>query len=72
MQFAKGVEIFFRKVIHFTTQLILKKQVRPPSPHYKKILFIRFDVLGDMIISLPVLRAVRMNNPETEIDIICK
>lgn len=71
MKFAKKVEIFFRKVIHFTTQIIFKKQVRPPSPPYKKILFIRFDVLGDMIISLPVLRAVRINNPETEIDIIC-
>lgn len=71
MIIGKKIEIFFRKIISFLTRTLFKKQIREPKPPYKRILFIRFDVLGDMIISLPVLRAVRVNQPSSEIDIVC-
>jgi len=68
--FKRG-ELFLRRILISLTEAFLKKQVRKPSPPYNRILFIRFDVLGDMIISLPVLRAVRMNLPSSLIDIVC-
>lgn len=71
MSFGKRIELFFKGVLSFIIQIFFKKQIRPPTPPYNRILFIRFDVLGDMIISLPVLRASRMNQPDSRIDIIC-
>lgn len=71
MSIGKKIELFFKKILSFLIRIFFKVQVRPPSPPYNRILFIRFDVLGDMIISLPVLRASRMNQSDSQIDIVC-
>ena len=71
MSIGKKIELFLKKVLSSLIRIFFKVLVRPPSPPYNRILFIRFDVLGDMIISLPVLRASRMNQPDSQIEIIC-
>jgi len=71
LKIGKKIELASKKVLSFIIQILFKKQVRTPSPPYIKILFIRFDVLGDMIISLPLFRAVRTNLSSSRIDIIC-
>ena len=71
MNFGKKIELFLKEVLSSLIQSVFNKHTRVPSPPYNRILFIRFDVLGDMIISLPVLRAVRMNSPNSQIDIVC-
>lgn len=48
--------------------------IRPPrkfSGQPKKLLFIRNDKIGDAVVTLPVLRDLKLNYPEIEIHILC-
>jgi len=71
LKFGKKVELFSKKALSSIIKSIFKEEIRVPKPPYNKILFLRFDVLGDMIVSLPVLRACRNSLPSSRIDIIC-
>jgi len=50
-------------------------RVIKPSKKYsgipKKILFIRNDKIGDAVVTLPVLRDLRLNYPDIEIHVLC-
>ena len=67
----KKTELYLKKILSALIRILFKKQTREPKPPYNKILFLRYDVLGDMIVSLPVLRACRKQLSSAEIDIIC-
>ena len=43
-----------------------------PADQIKKILIIRFSSIGDIILSTPLIRAVRKHYPEAEIDFVVK
>lgn len=67
----KRLEHLLKKIIASILYTLLKQSPRSPEPPYKKILFLRFDVLGDMILSIPVFKAMRHAFPEAEIDVVC-
>lgn len=71
MKLEKKVELFSKKILSLLIKALFKEEHRNPKPPFNKILFLRYDVLGDMIISLPVLRACRNRLPSSRIDIIC-
>jgi len=68
------LEIPFRKLGH----VLAKAVFSPKQADYPfavgigtKILFLRHDVLGDMITTLPLFRLVKKNVPEAEIHVLC-
>lgn len=64
----------FRKLGHILAKAVFspKKAVYPfPVLPGSKILFLRHDVLGDMITTLPLFRLVKRNFPEAEIHVLC-
>ncbi len=68
------LELPFRKLGH----LLAKAVFSPNKAEYPfsvskgtKILFLRHDVLGDMITTLPLFRLVKKNFPEAEIHVLC-
>lgn len=71
MKPGKKIELFSKRILSSLIKSVFKEEIRKPKPPYNKILFLRFDVLGDMIVSLPVLRACRNSLPSSRIDIIC-
>jgi ADP-heptose:LPS heptosyltransferase len=71
MKIGKRLEHLIKNSIAALLRAILEQKPKTPQPPYKRILFLRFDALGDMILSFPVYRATRAALPETEIDILC-
>ena len=68
------LELPFRKLGHLLAKAVFSpKKAKYPFPVGKgtKILFLRHDVLGDMIITLPLFRLVKKNFPEAEIHVLC-
>ena len=68
------LEIPFRKLGH----VLAKAVFSPKKAEYPfavgtgtKILFLRHDVLGDMITTLPLFRLVKKNFPDAEIHVLC-
>lgn len=68
------LELPFRKLGH----LLAKAVFSPKKAEYpfavlpgSKILFLRHDVLGDMITTLPLFRLVKRNFPDAEIHVLC-
>ena len=60
-----------RKTTHFRicgSAAMKIKRMRQPSSHPMKILVIRHDNIGDLIITTPVFRALRERFPEAQID----
>jgi len=55
--------------IFFLPLLLLRK--RQKSGAIKKILFVRLDRFGDMVLTLPALVALRKRYPEAEISVLC-
>ncbi|MCK5427485.1 MAG: glycosyltransferase family 9 protein, partial [Thermodesulfovibrionia bacterium] len=58
-----GYIIFLPSLIHFRKDKLLKEKV-------KKILIIRTDRIGDVILSTPAIRAVRQSYPDAEIHLL--
>jgi ADP-heptose:LPS heptosyltransferase len=67
----KKIEHFIKDLMTKILRGALEQKPREPQPPYQRILFFRFDVLGDMILSLPVYRATRDALPGAEIDVLC-
>lgn len=68
------LELPFRKIGHLLAKAIFSPQkAQYPFQVSKgsKILFLRHDVLGDMITTLPLFRLVKKNFPEAEIHVLC-
>jgi ADP-heptose:LPS heptosyltransferase len=68
------LEIPFRKLGHALAKVVFSpKKAEYPFPVIpgSKILFLRHDVLGDMITTLPLFRLVKRNFPEAEIHVVC-
>ena len=68
------LETPFRKLGHVLAKAVFSpKKAEYPFPVIpgSKILFLRHDVLGDMITTLPLFRLVKRNFPEAEIHVVC-
>lgn len=64
----------FRKLGHILAKAVFSpKKAEYPFPILpgSNILFLRHDVLGDMITTLPLFRLVKQNFPEAEIHVLC-
>jgi heptosyltransferase I len=67
----KKLETVFKNFTSALLKFILKQpQIKPKQP-YSHILFLRYGHIGDMILSLPIFRAVRAKYPNVQIDVIC-
>jgi ADP-heptose:LPS heptosyltransferase len=71
MAFGKRLEHFFKDMVAAFLRKILEQPPRIPRPPFHRILFLRFDVLGDMILSIPVFKTMRAVLPNAEIDVLC-
>lgn len=67
----KKIEHFIKNLMTKILRRALEQEPRKPQAPYKRILFLRFDALGDMILSFPVYRATRSALPEAKIDVLC-
>lgn len=67
----KTIYLFLRGRILNILSILLTKQSKIPQPkEVKKILVIRIDRIGDVILSTPTLRAIRKNFPYSHISIL--
>ena len=71
MNLSKRLEYFIKGIFASLLRSLLEQPAKNLQPPYHHILFLRFDVLGDMILSLPVFRATRRLLPESKIDVLC-
>ncbi len=70
----KSIEINFKRFVFFLFRLFggVKKAKGEFDPDkIKKVLFIRHDKLGDMIISLPIFHNLKQKFPHIRIDVVC-
>lgn len=51
--------------------LFFWKKLKPFPKNIKKILVIRLDHIGDMLLSTPVYRELKKNFPKAEVDVLC-
>lgn len=51
--------------------IILKRKKRLPIENIRKILFIKLAAIGDAILLIPTLRALKNNFPDAEITFVC-
>jgi ADP-heptose:LPS heptosyltransferase len=68
------LELPFRRFGHVLAKAVFSPKKASYPFHVSKgtkILFLRHDVLGDMITTLPLIRLVKKNFPEAEIHILC-
>jgi len=68
------LELPFRILGHVLAKAVFSPKKASYPFHVSKgtkILFLRHDVLGDMITTLPLIRLVKKNFPEAEIHILC-
>lgn len=74
ISFLKPLEQAIRKFLIgnklFSGILIDSVEQAPPLPKNARILIIRPDKLGDMLITLPTIKAIRQAYPEARIDIL--
>ncbi|MBK9248072.1 MAG: glycosyltransferase family 9 protein [Ignavibacteria bacterium] len=69
----KWIENAFRNFIYFLFRIFLRnKQVSLPldGSKIKKILILRYDVLGDMIVTTPVFHLLQEKLPHAEIHVV--
>jgi heptosyltransferase-2 len=71
MKFGKRLEHLIKNSIAILLRAILEQKPKIPQPPYSRILFLRYDALGDMILSFPVYRAARATLPEAQVDVLC-
>ncbi|MFW6129666.1 MAG: glycosyltransferase family 9 protein [Atribacterota bacterium] len=71
---------YLRKIFYFLFDFIgdilflrfLKKQKKIEKKNIKKILVIRLDRIGDLILTIPAIRAIRETYPGADIDLLIK
>jgi len=71
MKIGKNIEHLIKNSIAVLLRTVLEQKPKVPQPPFRRILFLRFDALGDMILSFPVYRATRAALPKAEIDVLC-
>ena len=71
MKIGKSLEHLIKNSIAALLKAALEQKPKVPQPPFRRILFLRFDALGDMILSFPVYRATRTALPLAEIDVLC-
>jgi ADP-heptose:LPS heptosyltransferase len=71
MNLSKKLEHLLKNSVGAILRAALEQKPRSPNPPYQKILFLRFDALGDMILSFPVYRAARSALPDAHLDVLC-
>lgn len=71
MKFSKRLEIVLKNSASAIVRSIAEQPPRRPDPPYRRILFIRYGGIGDMILSLPIFRAARAKFPDARIDVLC-
>jgi ADP-heptose:LPS heptosyltransferase len=67
----KPIEKKVKQILSGTLRFFLEQPTRKPGLPINKVLFIRYGGLGDMLLSIPVFKQVKVEHPETEIDILC-
>lgn len=71
----KRIEVASRKVFFALIGQILKREnktIKAIHPEkIKEVLFLRYDKMGDMIISLPVFKALKEKSPYIRIAVMC-
>ncbi len=73
-RFLKNIEIGFKWMIlvWFVAFGGVRRVIRKFDPRkIRRVLFVRHDKLGDMIISLPVFHSLKQFYPKVEIDVLC-
>jgi ADP-heptose:LPS heptosyltransferase len=71
MGFAKRLEIGFKNFSSALLKTFLAQPPAEPRPPFQRILYLRYGGLGDMLLTLPVLRTARARFPAAEIDVLC-
>ena len=71
MKIGKKIEHLLKNAVAALLRAVLEQKPTIPKPPYGRILFLRFDALGDMILSFPIFRATRAALPKAEIDVLC-
>ena len=73
MKIGKNIELLFKKLFYFLFKLIFRnREVQLPvsASSNKKVLILRYDRLGDMVISIPAFNFLKSINPDIQIDVI--
>ena len=71
MKIGKKFEHLIKNSVATLLSSVLQQKPKIPTPPYNRILFLRYDALGDMILSFPIYRAARAALPEAQIDVLC-
>jgi ADP-heptose:LPS heptosyltransferase len=71
MKFGKRIEIFSKDLLSALLRSIFSQKEYHFNPDLRKILFIRYGGIGDMILTLPVLQAARRKYPQAILDVLC-
>jgi ADP-heptose:LPS heptosyltransferase len=71
MGLGKQIEFVLKDATSALLRLWLAQPEKNPEPPYKRILFIRYGGIGDMILSLPVFRASKEKFNAVKIDVLC-
>ena len=73
MELKKLIKFLFVRLVHFLGVMFLYKNNKENYlQEYKKILLIRLDEIGDIVLTTPLLREMRSNYPEADITLIVK
>jgi ADP-heptose:LPS heptosyltransferase len=71
----KKIEVISRKIFFGMIRFLLEREHKIPKEikpeNIKKVLFLRYDKMGDMIISLPVFRALKEKFPNIHMAVMC-
>jgi ADP-heptose:LPS heptosyltransferase len=73
-RFLKSIEIGFKWMIlvWFVALGGIRRITRKFDPNgFRRVLFIRHDKLGDMIVSLPIFHNLKRTFPQIELDVLC-
>ncbi|MEJ2050841.1 MAG: glycosyltransferase family 9 protein [Calditrichota bacterium] len=71
MKFGKRIEIFSKNLLSALLRCIFSQKEYHFNPDLRKILFIRYGGIGDMILTLPVLQTARRKYPQATLDVLC-
>lgn len=71
MSLLKSIEKKIKSLLSGTLRFFLEQPPRNSDQPVNKILFIRYGGLGDMILSIPVFKQVKIEHPNAEIDVLC-
>ena len=70
----KGVERFYKKVVTAVIARLMGPGARGERPDWRarpyRVLFLRHDRIGDMVLSTGILRAIAESNPTIELDVL--